>query len=46
MSDVVMSTRDIEAVIPHRWPFLLVDRIVEYSPDEQRIVGEKATGAG
>ena len=45
MSDIVMSTRDIEAVIPHRWPFLLVDRIVEYAPDEQRIVGEKAVTA-
>ena len=22
--------REIEALIPHRWPFLLVDRIVEY----------------
>jgi 3-hydroxyacyl-[acyl-carrier-protein] dehydratase len=45
MSDTVMSTRDIEAVIPHRWPFLLVDRIVEYAPEEQRIVGEKAVTA-
>jgi 3-hydroxyacyl-[acyl-carrier-protein] dehydratase len=45
MSDIVMSTRDIEAVIPHRWPFLLVDRIVEYAPDEQRIVGEKSVTA-
>jgi 3-hydroxyacyl-[acyl-carrier-protein] dehydratase len=45
MSDVVMSTTDIEAVIPHRWPFLLVDRIVEYVPDDQRIVGEKAVTA-
>ncbi len=45
MSDGAMSTREIEAVIPHRWPFLLVDRIVEYAPDEQRIVGEKAVTA-
>jgi 3-hydroxyacyl-[acyl-carrier-protein] dehydratase len=45
MSQAVMSTRDIEAVIPHRWPFLLVDRIVEYAPEEQRIVGEKAVTA-
>ena len=27
---VVHTTREIEALIPHRWPFLLVDRIVEY----------------
>jgi 3-hydroxyacyl-[acyl-carrier-protein] dehydratase len=45
MSQAVMSTREIEAVIPHRWPFLLVDRIVEYVPEEQRIVGEKAVTA-
>ena len=45
MSDGAMSTREIEAVIPHRWPFLLVDRIVEYAPAEQRIVGEKAVTA-
>jgi 3-hydroxyacyl-[acyl-carrier-protein] dehydratase len=45
MSDAVMSTREIEAVIPHRWPFLLVDRIVEYAPEEHRIVGEKAVTA-
>ena len=25
----VHTTRQIEALIPHRWPFLLVDRIVE-----------------
>jgi 3-hydroxyacyl-[acyl-carrier-protein] dehydratase len=45
MSDVVMSSREIQALIPHRWPFLLVDRIVEYVPQEQRIVGEKAVTA-
>jgi 3-hydroxyacyl-[acyl-carrier-protein] dehydratase len=38
---VVHSTREIEALIPHRWPFLLVDRIVEYDPDAKRIVGVK-----
>ncbi len=24
-----LTTREIEALIPHRWPFLLVDRIIE-----------------
>jgi len=33
---VVLSTRQIEALIPHRWPFLLVDRIVEYDPSPSR----------
>ena len=39
---IVHTTREIEALIPHRWPFLLVDRIVEYDPDGKRIVGLKA----
>ena len=37
----VHSVREIEALIPHRWPFLLVDRITEYDPDAKRIVGIK-----
>ena len=36
---------EIEGLIPHRWPFLLVDRIVEYDPDAKRIVGIKAVTA-
>ena len=39
------STTVIEGLIPHRWPFLLVDRIVEYEPAEKRIVGIKAVTA-
>jgi 3-hydroxyacyl-[acyl-carrier-protein] dehydratase len=39
------STRDIEGLIPHRSPFLLVDRIVEYEPAEKRIVGIKGVTA-
>ena len=42
----VHTTREIEALIPHRWPFLLVDRIVEYDPAAKRIVGIKAVTAG
>jgi 3-hydroxyacyl-[acyl-carrier-protein] dehydratase len=42
---VVHSTREIEALIPHRWPFLLVDRIVEYDPEAKRIVGIKGVTA-
>jgi 3-hydroxyacyl-[acyl-carrier-protein] dehydratase len=41
----VHSVREIEGLIPHRWPFLLVDRIVEYDPDAKRIVGIKAVTA-
>jgi 3-hydroxyacyl-[acyl-carrier-protein] dehydratase len=41
----IHSTREIEALIPHRWPILLVDRIVEYDPDAKRIVGIKGVAA-
>src|SRR5438093_1900551 len=44
-SGPVYTTREIEALIPHRWPFLLVDRIVEYDPEHGRIVGVKAVAA-
>jgi 3-hydroxyacyl-[acyl-carrier-protein] dehydratase len=44
-SGPVHTTREIEALIPHRWPILLVDRIVEYDPEAQRIVGLKAVTA-
>ena len=42
---LVHTTREIEALIPHRWPFLLVDRIVEYDPEAMRIVGLKGVTA-
>jgi 3-hydroxyacyl-[acyl-carrier-protein] dehydratase len=41
----VHTTREIEALIPHRWPMLMVDRIVEYDPEAKRIVGIKAITA-
>ena len=44
-SATVHSTAEIEGLIPHRWPILLVDRIVEYDADARRIVGIKAVTA-
>jgi 3-hydroxyacyl-[acyl-carrier-protein] dehydratase len=41
----IHTVREIEALIPHRWPFLLVDRIVEYDRDAARIVGIKGVTA-
>jgi 3-hydroxyacyl-[acyl-carrier-protein] dehydratase len=41
----IHSTAEIEALIPHRWPILLVDRIVEYDADAKRIVGIKGVAA-
>ena len=40
-----LSVADIERLIPHRWPFLLVDRIVEYDPAAGRIVAIKGVTA-
>ncbi|HEV7663178.1 MAG TPA: 3-hydroxyacyl-ACP dehydratase FabZ [Chloroflexota bacterium] len=36
----MLDARQIQALIPHRYPFLLVDRVVELEPG-QRIVGIK-----
>ena len=36
----VMEQAEIQALLPHRYPFLLVDRIQELDPD-RRIVGIK-----
>jgi 3-hydroxyacyl-[acyl-carrier-protein] dehydratase len=41
----IHTTREIEGLIPHRWPFLLVDRIVEYDQEAKRIVGIKGVTA-
>jgi 3-hydroxyacyl-[acyl-carrier-protein] dehydratase len=43
--ETIHSTREIESLIPHRWPILLVDRIVEYDQDAKRIVGIKGVAA-
>ena len=44
-SQTIHTTREIEGLIPHRWPFLLVDRIVEYDAEAKRIVGIKGVTA-
>ena len=44
-STTIHSTAEIEALIPHRWPILLVDRIVEYDAEAKRIVGIKGVAA-
>jgi 3-hydroxyacyl-[acyl-carrier-protein] dehydratase len=41
----IHTTREIEALIPHRWPILMVDRIVEYDGEAKRIVGIKGITA-
>lgn len=40
VTKTVLSVEDIQKLLPHRYPFALVDRIVEYIP-EKRAVGIK-----
>lgn len=42
---VLLTTRQIEQLIPHRSPFLLVDRITEEDRERGYIRGEKAVTA-
>tara|TARA_A100001015_G_scaffold186126_1_gene207099 strand:+ start:1647 stop:2087 length:441 start_codon:yes stop_codon:yes gene_type:complete len=39
--ELPMEVEKILTLLPHRYPFMLVDRIVEYSAEENRIVGLK-----
>jgi 3-hydroxyacyl-[acyl-carrier-protein] dehydratase len=41
----MLNIQEIMAIIPHRYPFLLIDRIVELEPG-QRAVGEKLVSIG
>lgn len=38
--ETLLDITQIQAILPHRYPFLLVDRIVEYDPGK-RVVGIK-----
>jgi 3-hydroxyacyl-[acyl-carrier-protein] dehydratase len=42
---VLLTTSQIQGLIPHRWPFLLVDRIVEEDRSRGYIRGEKGVTA-
>ena len=45
VGQVGLTTAEIEKLIPHRWPFLLIDRVVEYDPENRRIVARKGVTA-
>ena len=38
--ETLLDITQIQAILPHRYPFLLIDRIVEYEPNK-RVVGIK-----
>ena len=42
LDGVVLNSVQIQKLIPHRLPILMVDRIVEYAPERSYIRGEKA----
>jgi 3-hydroxyacyl-[acyl-carrier-protein] dehydratase len=42
---ILLSTAEIQALIPHRWPVLMVDRIVEEDRSRGYIRGEKGVTA-
>ena len=44
MSETILNVQQIEKLLPHRYPFLLVDRIIELEPGK-RVVGVKCVSA-
>lgn len=42
---MIYNSNQIQEIIPHRYPFLLVDRIDEISEDRQTIIGTKCITA-
>ena len=42
---MMLGSREIQQIIPHRWPFLLVDKIIDLKPGEEA-VGIKNISAG
>ncbi|MDA8326072.1 MAG: 3-hydroxyacyl-ACP dehydratase FabZ [Nitrospiraceae bacterium] len=39
----MMNVKEIESILPHRFPFLLVDRIIEMVPGEKAVGVKNAT---
>lgn len=37
----ILEVEDILKILPHRYPFMLIDRIIDQSDDHERIVGIK-----
>lgn len=34
---MVLGSREIQQIIPHRWPFVLVDKIIDLKPGEEAV---------
>lgn len=37
MSNEIINIKEIMSLIPHRYPFLLVDKVIDYTPNESAI---------
>ena len=46
VGSVLLSTAELQKLIPHRWPFLLVDRVLEEDRERGYIKAEKAVTTG
>jgi 3-hydroxyacyl-[acyl-carrier-protein] dehydratase len=42
---MILSSKEIQQIIPHRWPFLLVDKIIELQPGEGAVGIKNVTAA-
>jgi len=40
-TSIVFNAKEIAKILPHRYPFLLVDRVIYLNLDENRIIGQK-----
>ena len=40
-SSILLNVKEIAQILPHRYPFLLVDRIVHLDLEENEIIGQK-----
>lgn len=40
-TDVILNVKEILDILPHRYPFLLLDRIVYLNLEENKIIGQK-----
>ena len=43
MTAVLLDTKRIMEMIPHRYPFLLIDRILEVDPNERAVALKNVT---
>jgi 3-hydroxyacyl-[acyl-carrier-protein] dehydratase len=41
LKEILLGPKQIAEILPHRYPFLLVDRVIHLSLDESEIIGQK-----